>query len=431
VLIGLPEGVSGSSDTPLWKHGVVVLDDLQTDLDKAKEMGHPAFADADSLAVLQRLLAEFEALVTGAVACFDAGEQWADDGACNARAWLKAKVRLSGRRAASQVRRGRHLAHLPATAAAFAAGAITGDVVDVLIAADGPRTAEALRRDEERLVAQACSLRHDEFVRYMDYWRQHVDPDGCDADAEERRTRRGLHLNQSFAGMWFGSMTLDPVSGTIVDEELHRLEQLLFDQEWATARARLGREPTLADLAHTPAQRRADALVEMASRSKGATTAEGRRPVPLFTVLVGYETLHGRISQLENGTVMPPGSLLGWLGHADLERATFGPDGTRVAIGARAKLASVTAQALEQAVFTPQARRDIPPTNRLFTGATRRSIEVRDQTCCHPMCDVQASRCQVDHIQPWALGGPTTQENGRLLCAPHNRGRNQRPPPDG
>jgi hypothetical protein len=165
----------------------------------------------------------------------------------------------------------------------------------------------------------------------------------------------------------------------------------------------------------------------MATRSKSAPN-DGRRPVPLFTVLVDYETLHGRISQLEDGTVMPPGSLLPWLPGADLERAGFKVGG-RVEIGAPSKLSSLTGAALERAVFTPMTRAEIPSSSRLYTGSTRRSIEVRDQTCTHPTCDVRASRCQVDHIQPYSVGGLTTQENGRLLCGRHNRMRNQRPPP--
>jgi hypothetical protein len=32
---------------------------------------------------------------------------------------------------------------------------------------------------------------------------------------------------------------------------------------------------------------------------------------------------------------------------------------------------------------------------------------------------------------PYAEGGPTTQENGRLLCGFHNRLRSQWPKPDG
>lgn len=66
---------------------------------------------------------------------------------------------------------------------------------------------------------------------------------------------------------------------------------------------------------------------------------------------------------------------------------------------------------------------------RSFTGALRRLIQVRDRVCYHEYCDVPASRCQVDHIQPWSEGGMTEQSGGRLACGFHNRLRQKRPPP--
>jgi hypothetical protein len=202
--------------------------------------------------------------------------------------------------------------------------------------------------------------------------------------------------------MYFGRMTLDPISGAIVSDELHRIEAELFEADRQEARARLGFEPTALDLLRTHSQRRADALVEMATRSKSVPAGAGR-PAPLFSVLVGYETLHGRICQLAQGTVISPGSLIPWLDQAYIERA----------------------------VFDPPKRVDVSATARLFTGATRRALELRDQMCTHPYCERPAADCQADHIQPYALGGPTTQENGRVLCGFHNRLRHQpgqRPP---
>jgi 5-methylcytosine-specific restriction endonuclease McrA len=59
---------------------------------------------------------------------------------------------------------------------------------------------------------------------------------------------------------------------------------------------------------------------------------------------------------------------------------------------------------------------------RTFTGALRRAVQVRDRRCRHRSgCDVPARQCDVDHIVPAALGGVTSQFNGRLLCATHNR----------
>ncbi len=178
--------------------------------------------------------------------------------------------------------------------------------------------------------------------------------------------------------------------------EFARIEQDLFEAEWAEAKEALGRDPKVGELARTPAQRRADALVEMAVRSKGANATD-RRPEPLFSVLVGYEALHGRISRIEGGPIVSPGALLPWLKGADFERI----------------------------VFSPRARIECSKTARFFTGATRRAIEVRDQCCTHPFCEAPAERCQIDHVIPYAKGGETTQENGRVHCGFHNRLRNQ------
>jgi len=47
----------------------------------------------------------------------------------------------------------------------------------------------------------------------------------------------------------------------------------------------------------------------MAVRSPAAATI-GRRPRPLFTVLVDYDTLAGRVCELSDGTLIAPGVLL-------------------------------------------------------------------------------------------------------------------------
>ncbi|MHB1598997.1 MAG: HNH endonuclease signature motif containing protein [Acidimicrobiales bacterium] len=83
---------------------------------------------------------------------------------------------------------------------------------------------------------------------------------------------------------------------------------------------------------------------------------------------------------------------------------------------------------IERAVFAPGRRVEVSVRARLFTGATRRAIELRDRACTHPYCEEPAPSCEVHHVIPFASGGETTQENGRLLCGFHNRLRNDRPP---
>ena len=85
---------------------------------------------------------------------------------------------------------------------------------------------------------------------------------------------------------------------------------------------------------------------------------------------------------------------------------------------------------IERIVFdTPSRVIDVSTRTRIFTGALRRAIELRDRHCTHPGCCVPADRCQVDHIIEYCDDGPTTQANGRLLCAHHNRQRPGRTAP--
>jgi hypothetical protein len=378
----------------------VDLDVLTEAIDRLCGSDPSACADTESIEIVQRQLARLESFVTNATAAFDASGNWVPGGSRNASGWLVARCRLPKARARAMIRRGRSLRHLPDCARAWADGDVTAAQVDVIADLRSDSTADALARDEEVLVRQASTLRYDSFARAAAYWKQLADPDGVEDDEERRRSDREVYLDSSFGGMWLGKITLDPISGSIVGAELERLERAMFEAEWAAARADLGRDPTVADLVRTPGQRRADALVEMATRSRIAP-GDGRRPTPLFSVLIDYETLRGRVCELAGGTVIAPGSLLPWLDEAYLERVVFAPD----------------------------RRVEVSTTARLFSGATRRAIELRDRECTHPYCDIPASSCQVDHIVPFTAGGPTIEENGRLLCGFHNRLRTARPPP--
>jgi hypothetical protein len=120
----------------------------------------------------------------------------------------------------------------------------------------------------------------------------------------------------------------------------------------------------------------------------------------LFSVFVDYETFAGSICQLDNGTVVSPGSLRPWLDQAWVERVVFD---------------------------SPSRVIDVGMHRRFFGGATRRAVEVRDRECFHELCDVPAAQCEIDHVEPYSQGGLTIQANGRPACDFHNRGRHRRP----
>ena len=376
------------------------VEELRAVIDGLVESGPATLADEASLIELQRQLNRLTAVASEAMAAFDAAGSWRESGARSAAAFLGVRCRISKAEAKRRLRYGRACRDLPVVAEAWRVGDLSEEHVRLFLRARNERTAAQLAEHEPMLVDQARRLRFDQFQRVLQYWLHRADPDGVERSADELGDARRLHFSRTFDGAWVTDGLLDPIRGIIVNRELRRIEEELFRADWNAATERLGAgNVTVSDLTRTAAQRRADALVEMARRSATAP-ADGRRPEPLFTVLVDSPTFAERVCELSDGTVVAPGSLVPWLDEAWIERVVFdGP--TRVI--------------------------DVGVRRRLFEGATRRAVEVRDRECFDEFCDLPAEQCQVDHIQPWAHDGPTVQENGRLACGPHNRRRHRRP----
>ena len=298
---------------------------LAAALDEAVAVEPTVLGDGEAIVALHRQLERLEAVFTRAVAAFDAGGTWSADGARTAAAWVATKCRQPFPTTRARVRLGRELRHMAETEESWLAGDIGRAQVGVL--AEARRCSDdCFERDESLLVGQAQDLQYRHFANTVAYWCQLADPDGAEAKAKADYQSRRLHLSKSWQGRYFLDGIFDPIGGEIFATTLEGIEKEFFDADWAEAKARLGDQATTADLTRTPAQRRADAAVEMARRA--AAVPEGaRRPEPLFTVFVGYETFAGRICELAGGAVVSPGSLVPWLEEAWVERVVFdGPD---------------------------------------------------------------------------------------------------------
>lgn len=366
------------------------LADLDAAFSELLAEGSGALGDPEVVVELERQRNRLKAAVARAVGELDETRAFDATGAGTAAGWLTHRCHLPSSEAKAQVRRGRALRELADDMAAVCEDGEVGPAQAGLLGPllRDPVVRKAVREHEELLVDQAGRLTFLAFKRALAYLVQLADPEG----AEARRARRDASLVQSFDGTWLGQMTLDPIAGAIVRGEIDRLDQAGFEAGWTEATGRLGREPKPHELSRTAAQRRADARVEMARRS-AATPFDARIPASLISVLVDFPTMAGGICELANGTPVTPGSPLPHLDEALVERAVWRSP-VRVEVSAKA---------------------------RLFKGATRRAIELRDRVCQHRYCEIPASRCQADHILSYREGGPTTQANGRLACNRHNR----------
>ncbi|MGI8794567.1 MAG: DUF222 domain-containing protein [Acidimicrobiales bacterium] len=351
-------------------------------------------ADPDEIAahavVMARVGTCVEAEVAKAAVALDESGVWATGRCGTARSWLTDRTGVSRAAAGRWLRHGKAMRTLGLAGAAWETGEITTDHLSRLVRARNPRTAELMDRDEAQLVEQAKVLGFVEFDRLIGYWSHLADADGAEQDAETDRAARSAYVTRTFSGMWLGQITLDPVNGAIVALELERLEAELFDADRAEAKKRLGRDPKPEDLARTPTQRRADALVEMAKRS-AAMPADATQARPLFTVLVGEGTFRHLCEIETTNQPIAPGAVREWLDQALFERIVFDGPNRVIEVSQR----------------------------RIFPDALRRAIQVRDRACVDG-CRTPATRGQVDHVIPADAGGPTAEHNGEIRCAPAN-----------
>lgn len=146
-----------------------------------------ALAGGETLQVLCRQLERLTAVVTRAVAAFDAGGEWEADGARSAAAWMATHCRMSLNSARQRVRLGRAMRSMPATEAAWLAGDIGEGHAEALVATRRRVGAEAFEPDEGWLVEQARNMRGRDFLAALAYWEQAADSDGVEEKAEAQR----------------------------------------------------------------------------------------------------------------------------------------------------------------------------------------------------------------------------------------------------
>ena len=94
-----------------------------------------------------------------------------------------------------------------------------------------------------------------------------------------------------------------------------------------------------------------------------------------------------------------------------------------------AKSEQISQYSKEKATFALRPKHQIKKISRFIPSRLRKYVWERDRGQCTYVHHETKRRCasrhllQIDHIQPFALGGRTEKENLRLLCAGHNQYR--------
>ena len=328
------------------------------------------------------------------VAAADALGVWAADGDRSCAGWLARQRRRPRHATGSIVGLGRALRQLPLVAEALVDGRIAVEHARELVRCWRFAPAE-FAVWEPQAVEHAEGRTWRDFARLTAHWCAVVDPDGTEDAATKRLEQRHLHTHTRYDGVVSFHGQADAISGEVILRALRAIEDELWQQDWAAAKAVHGDDTLPSHVTRSPAQRRLDALRIMAERSL-AMPLGARLPVPSVVVYVDYATLTGALCELSSGVQLTPGEAASVFDEPaiELERIVFGPGNRIIELSKR---------------------------QRTFTGGLRRAIQLRDRHCQYDGCDVPSERCEVDHVVDYADDGETTQENGRAACDPHNR----------
>jgi hypothetical protein len=88
---------------------------------------------------------------------------------------------------------------------------------------------------------------------------------------------------------------------------------------------------------------------------------------------------------------------------------------------AEARRLACTAKILPAVLGGASEVLDLGRGRRLYSGAQRKAMTVRDQTCRAQGCDIPAAWCEAHHFgRAWVAGGKTDLADGALLCPWHH-----------
>lgn len=358
------------------------------------------------------------------------------DGARSIAAWLASTASLAKADAHRTARRGRAIAAYRVLDAAWEGHRITGAHVDrfAKLIDDNPDVIDLLARDESLLVDTATTLTPEEFQKLCNRWRDLADPDAAYARWQRRHERRQLSMAHDLEGSLLFQGRIDGADGEAFFEAIAKRENELFLADWADTKFALGRNPTMSELPRTSAQRRLDALADLVRRGSTVTDegdVESTSEVTINYVLDHYtaqETLDrifgtagdgGPPDRMASPTSIPRGPGADTAAAFDATRFSETLDGRPVP--PEVIIRDAFRARIRRVVFEgPSVIVDAGQTRRLFGGAQRSLVKLRDRQCRHPFCTVVHWRCEIDHIDEHAHGGSTDIANAAVMCSSHH-----------
>jgi len=260
--------------------------------------------------------------------------------------------------------------------------------------------------------------------KVVTYLHEVADLGSADERVRRQHERRGLWVSPTLTGMVAVDGLLEPEAGEVL---LTALEPLA--------------RPASAEDDHSGAQRRADALGELARRQlEGGRLPNSGGVRPQVTVTVDLASLLGGAGL--------PGANSDWVGPLPAEnvrRLACDATVTRVLVSRHpiedqddggdhhpaqpdtapgdlaARLHAAVALLPPALGGAPTQPLEVGRATRVVSPSQRTALAVRDGGCRFPGCARPPAWCEAHHRRHWLHGGPTDLNNLVLLCRAHHR----------
>lgn len=251
----------GGTDEVLSAGALLTLSVEEFDAADVESLGDAELAD--ELVGMRRAIDRLEAQFSRRLVRFEAIQGYESAGAANLLSWLRWACRMGTSAAARRLHMARQLIELPQTESAWRSGAISSGHAAVIGRAVDEVGAEHARSAEPTLLEAAEHMNPGHVWLVGQQIRHTVDPDGALAASNAAYARRRLNLTTNIDGALELAGLFDAEGGAVLRTAIDALTRPLPGDERISA------------------QRRADALVELARRQLdgGALPgAGGQRP---------------------------------------------------------------------------------------------------------------------------------------------------------
>ncbi len=347
---------------------VLDIDAMITALAAATAGGSTIPRSGDDALLSERLV---NAATAYAAVCQDAFHRsglWGVVGAPSAANWLAERTRSSRHAHQGRVRDGVAMRLLPSVVEPAAVGLVPADSLRSPSGCAAKYPAFAVR-DEAVLLAQALTLAARDFRATTNTWLSHAD-DASDQPEPVKEPVTEVYLSETSGGVRHLKGTLVGDDGDIVAAALEAIVEPLM---------RAARDdPSLA--AKPGSVLRGIALVDLCAQSFRREPSEDSAPDRhRVAVVVPYD-----------------------VAEADRPVGACDSSAYRIVLNALGEVL------------------DVGRTTQRWTLAIRRAITFRDRGCVFPGCDRKPSWTDIHHCQHWEHGGPTSMNNGALLCRTHH-----------